>query len=109
MSRLLRENEMRLSAVALIAASVALTGYAAAAPKTYTLPEETASFKPGPGVEAAQNNCKACHSADYVNVQPPNKGKAFWEGEVQKMIKVYHAPISEADVPTIAEYLAKTY
>lgn len=77
--------------------------------KTYELPDETATFKPGPGVEHAENNCTACHSADYINFQPPHKGAAFWEAEVQKMINVYHAPIEEADAKAIADYLAKTY
>jgi sulfite dehydrogenase (cytochrome) subunit B len=84
-------------------------GLALAEPKTYELPDETATFKPGPGVEFAENNCAACHSADYINFQPPKKGAAFWEAEVQKMIKVYHAPIEEADAKAIADYLAKTY
>ena len=42
-------------------------------------------------------------------MQPPGKGKAFWEAEVTKMIKVYHAPITEADGKVISEYLASTY
>ena len=58
---------------------------------------------------AAQNNCVTCHSVDYINTQPPNRGKAFWEAEVTKMIKVYHAPINDADAMAIADYLAKTY
>ena len=82
---------------------------AAASAATYTLPGETASLRPGPGVEVAENNCKACHSADYLDIQPPKKGEAFWGAEVQKMIKVYHAPITEADAKTIADYLARTY
>ena len=41
--------------------------------------------------------------------QPPGKGQAFWDAEVQKMIKVYHAPVDEADAKAIADYLAKTY
>lgn len=87
------------------------SGASLAAPLSYDLPEETARLKPGPqpGFEVAQNNCTACHSADYVNTQPPGKGQAFWDGEVQKMIKVYHAPIDEADGKAIADYLAKTY
>jgi hypothetical protein len=51
----------------------------------------------------------SCHSVDYINTQPPQSGKEFWEGEVKKMIKSYHAPISEADAKAIADYLAKTY
>jgi hypothetical protein len=39
----------------------------------------------------------------------PNKGKAFWEAEVTKMIKVYGAPIVEAEVKAIPDYLTQTY
>jgi sulfite dehydrogenase (cytochrome) subunit B len=81
----------------------------AAAPMTYSLPDETATFMPGPGVEVAQANCMTCHSTDYINYQPPKKGDKFWAGEVTKMIKVYGAPISEDDAKTIADYLAATY
>ena len=80
-----------------------------AKPLTYVLPEETATLRPGPDVETAQNNCMSCHSVDYINTQPPRRGSEFWEAEVKKMIKSYHAPISEADAKTIADYLAKTY
>lgn len=82
---------------------------ATAKPVTYDLPEETAVLKPGPGLETAQNSCMACHSADYVAIQPPKKGHAFWQAEVTKMIKVYGAPIDSADAKVIAEYLAQTY
>ena len=52
-----------------------------AAPVSYTLPDETAAFKPGPNLEVVQNNCTACHSADYINTQPrgPKFKKDFWE------------------------------
>jgi mono/diheme cytochrome c family protein len=82
-----------------------------AAPVSYTLPEETAVFKPGPNLEAAQNNCSACHSADYINSQPRGQKprKDFWQAEVTKMIKVYGAPIDDADVGKIVDYLAATY
>jgi sulfite dehydrogenase (cytochrome) subunit B len=58
-----------------------------------------------------QNNCSGCHSADYINTQPRNaKSKTdFWQAEVTKMIKVYGAPIDNADVAKIVEYLAATY
>ena len=82
-----------------------------AKPVTYELPDETAAFKPGPNLETVQGNCGACHSADYIVTQPqgPAFKKAFWEAEVTKMIKVYGAPIDEADVPKIVEYLTQTY
>jgi hypothetical protein len=84
---------------------------AEAAPISYKLPDETVTFRPGPNLETVQNNCMACHSADYINTQPRNlKSKRdFWLAEVTKMIKVYGAPIDEADVPKIVEYLAATY
>jgi hypothetical protein len=86
-------------------------GIVTAAPVSYTLPDETAAFKPGPNLEVVQNNCTACHSADYIQTQPrgPKFKKDFWAAEVTKMIKVYGAPIDEADVPKIVEYLAATY
>ena len=92
-----------------IVAGAALAGIAVAASKKYQMPDENAVFLPGPGSDIAQNNCVSCHSTDYVNFQPSKKGQAFWDAEVQKMIKVYHAPISEGDARTIADYLAKTY
>ncbi len=82
-----------------------------AAPVNYKLPQETAAFKPGPNRELVQNNCTACHSADYINTQPrgPKFKKDFWQAEVTKMIKVYGAPIDDADVGKIVDYLATTY
>ena len=81
-----------------------------AAPVNYKVPDETAAFKPGPNLEVVQGNCTACHSSDYVNTQPPMKDKkGFWQAEVTKMIKVYGAPIDDADVGKIVDYLAATY
>ena len=88
-----------------------LLASAQAAPVSYTLPEETAAFKPGPNLDVVKANCAACHSADYVQTQPRGEKfkKDFWQAEVTKMIKVYGAPIDDADVPKIVEYLAATY
>ena len=49
------------------------------------LPAETGTFKPGDGSELAQQHCVACHSADYVSIQPPGKPLAFWKAEVEKI------------------------
>jgi hypothetical protein len=86
-------------------------GSAIAAPVSYTLPDETAAFKPGPNLEVVQNNCTGCHSADYISTQPRGAKfkKDFWQAEVTKMIKVYGAPIDDADVGRIVDYLAATY
>lgn len=68
------------------------------------LPESDVTF-PGPGADAANNNCLTCHSAGMVLKQPPLT-KATWEAEVHKMINVYKAPIAEEDVAPIVEYLS---
>ena len=84
---------------------------ALAAPVNYTLPEETAAFKPGPNLDVVQSNCTGCHSADYIKTQPQGEKfkKDFWQAEVTKMIKVYGAPIDQADIGKIVDYLSATY
>ena len=97
---------------AAVVAAAGLNAYPTdAAPLSYTLPEETAAFKPGPNLEVVQNNCTACHSADYINTQPrgPKFKKDFWQAEVTKMIKVYGAPIDDGDAAKIVDYLTATY
>lgn len=83
----------------------------AAAPIAYRLPNETAAFRPGPNLDLVQKNCTGCHSADYVAIQPrgPKFKEEFWKAEVNKMINVYGAPIEQADVGKIVDYLARTY
>jgi sulfite dehydrogenase (cytochrome) subunit B len=106
-------NRRPLLAPLLATAALAGLSFGAviAAPVNYKLPDETAAFKPGPNLDVVQNNCTACHSADYISTQPrgPKFKKDFWQAEVTKMIKVYGAPIGDADVPRIVEYLAATY
>lgn len=103
----------RLPLAPLLAAAIAglSLGPVSAAPVNYKLPEETAALMPGPNLDVVQNNCTACHSADYINTQPrgPKFKKDFWQAEVTKMVKVYGAPIDDADVPKIVEYLAATH
>jgi mono/diheme cytochrome c family protein len=102
------KKQVLLALVAVVAIGVVA---ARAVPVVYKLPDETAVFKPGPNLEVVQANCTGCHSSDYVNTQPRKvkSAKDFWQAEVTKMIKVYGAPIEDADVPKIVEYLAATY
>ncbi len=97
--------------LAIAAISALSLGAVTAAPVSYKLPDETAAFKPGPNLEVVMNNCTGCHSADYIAIQPrgPKYKTDFWQTEVNKMIKVYGAPVNDADVPKIVEYLAATY
>lgn len=97
-------------ALALVSTAIGANSLAAKS-RTYALPEDTAELRAGSGAgfEATKNNCQSCHSVDYILTQPPKKGQAFWDAEVTKMIKTYHAPIDEADSKAIAEYLATVY
>lgn len=99
-----------LLALGLLASSALAMGVLAA-PRVYVLPEETAEFAAGPHLEMVQGNCAACHSAEYVATQPRTFAdpRAFWTAEVVKMQKVYGAPVNNADVPAIVDYLVQTY
>jgi len=73
------------------------------------LPTETAMLKPGPGAELAGSQCLICHSPDYITTQPRDKPLAFWKAEVEKMKKVYGAPIADDQIDPVSEYLARNY
>lgn len=62
------------------------------------------TFPAGPGSQAMDNNCRTCHSPSMVLTQPPLKSEE-WAKEIEKMVKVYKAPIPPADVPAIQAYL----
>ena len=68
------------------------------------LPSSDRAFPPGPGVEAAETNCVACHSPGMI-LNQPSLTHATWETEVHKMIAVYKAPVSDEDAKTIVAYL----
>ena len=73
-----------------------------------TLPPETNRFKAGPGSEIAAVQCVICHSADYISTQPPLP-RAFWQAGVEKMQKIYGAPIPDEQVEPLVDYLVKNY
>ena len=79
--------------------------------KTITLPMEGPPLKasPLPGYAKAQSNCVACHSAEYMLYQPPTAPRTYWEAMVTRMKVVFKAPIDDADMPAIVDYLVKTY
>ena len=100
----------RMFSMSILAIASALTAAPARAttinlPKlvTVSLPGGLELY-PGPGAGAINNNCLACHSRDMVLNQPA-MSKTAWKAEVTKMQNTYKAPIVEADVPTIVDYL----
>jgi hypothetical protein len=68
------------------------------------LPFGDRMFPDGPGSDAANNNCLACHSAGMVLNQAA-MSKARWRAEVEKMRTAYKAPIDPKDVDAIVDYL----
>ena len=96
---------------ALLACGVAAVAAVAAAPKTIVLPPDGAQLVPSsmPGYAKAQANCVACHSAEYMTMQPPNAGRPYWEAMTKRMKTVFRAPLNDADIPDIVDYLTATY
>jgi len=66
-------------------------------------------LKEAPGLTQVQANCVACHSLDYVQLNSRFLDRKGWEAEVNKMVKVYGAPVKDADVPAIVDYLTREY
>ena len=93
----------------LFLATVLLIAAPAASALKIELPADPGQLKPGPGVEFASNNCQTCHSVDYIRTQPSGKPMAFWKLEVEKMKKLYGAPIPDDQVEPIAKYLTQAY
>ena len=70
------------------------------------VPASYAMF-PGPGSDAINNNCLACHSADHI-LNQPSLSREAWQEVVNKMITAYKAPVSPDDVKAIVDYLVRT-
>jgi hypothetical protein len=68
------------------------------------LPDSNRMLPEGPGSDAINKNCLACHSAGMILNQPA-LSKQAWAAEVNKMINNYKAPIGPEDVGTIVDYL----
>jgi len=96
--------------ILLSAASMPLVARAATPselkPVKIDLPDSDKMSPDGPGSDAINNNCLACHSADMVLNQPA-LSKQAWTAEVNKMITAYKAPVAPEDVGVIVDYLTR--
>ncbi len=94
-----------------VVASLGSSGIAAADSKTIVLPPDGTQLKASslPGYAKAQANCVACHSAEYMLYQPPTAGRPYWDAMTKRMKAVFKAPINDADIPLIVDYLTATY
>ena len=98
-------------AAVLVVASFGAGRSALAASKSIELPPDGVQLKPSvlPGYARAQAICVACHSAEYMQYQPPSAARPYWDAMVKRMKAVFKAPINDADMPDIVDYLVKTY
>jgi hypothetical protein len=71
-------------------------------------PSFTPELAEGEGRREVQSFCAVCHSTRYITMQPPLPG-ATWEAEVNKMAKIYGAPIPDAAAKKITAYLQGHY
>lgn len=74
-----------------------------------TAAEKPVKLKQAFGVDRVEINCGLCHGLEYVEMNSRFPNAAMWDAEVVKMIKMFGAPIDEADAKVIADYLKKNY
>ncbi|HEV8314668.1 MAG TPA: cytochrome c [Burkholderiaceae bacterium] len=70
--------------------------------------ESRIALKEAPGKDKAQQ-CVACHSLDYIQMNSRFLDKAGWTASINKMINAFGAPIAKEDVETLADYFAQNY
>jgi mono/diheme cytochrome c family protein len=88
---------------------IAVVAFAALIATPALAQEPTVALKKAPGLDKVEGNCAACHSLDYIQMKSPFPNAALWDAEITKMIKVFGAPISDADAAVIANYLKQNY
>lgn len=100
-----------LTVAIVVAVGLSVAGSAAAVVKTMQGPPDTIVLKPSPlpGYNKAMASCVSCHSAEYMQYQPPNATRAYWDAMVHRMKAVFKAPLEDADMPAIVDYLSITY
>jgi mono/diheme cytochrome c family protein len=71
--------------------------------------ETSLQLADGTGRDRVQAACSMCHSVDYIVMNSPFQDAAAWEKTVNKMVKVYGAPLSPEDAAAIVAYLGEHY
>jgi cytochrome c2 len=73
-----------------------------------TLPSIRTELKAGEGKGITETLCAACHSLDYITMQP-RLMRTQWTATVNKMMKFAGAVINENDAQKIIGYLTMQY
>lgn len=92
---------MKRSTIVLALGALAASGAALAQ-------ESKVALEDGAGRDKVQQ-CVACHSLDYIQMNSRFLDKAGWTATVNKMINAFAAPIPKEDVDALASYLAEHY
>ncbi|PTM87757.1 sulfide dehydrogenase [Mycoplana dimorpha] len=66
-------------------------------------------LKAGSNLDVVEQNCAACHSLEYIEMNSPFLDQTGWAAEVTKMVKAFGAPIETADQQKIMQYLTTNY
>lgn len=61
------------------------------------------------GEALVQGHCNTCHGTDYIVMNSPFLDEAKWAAVVDKMVKVFGAPIDAENQKVIVRYLAGRY
>jgi cytochrome c5 len=94
---------LTLLAVGLVAASgLMVQGRGSAAPAS----QDNSGFLDGDSKKLVLDNCGGCHDLDQVKTAKHNE--AAWKETLSHMV-TYGANITDAQVPTVAAYLAKAF
>jgi sulfite dehydrogenase (cytochrome) subunit B len=104
-------NFKHLLTAVVAAMSLGAAALAQAGAKSMVLPPDGVVLKESslPGYAKAQAVCAICHSAEYLQYQPPTAARPYWGAMVKRMKMVFKAPIADADISLIVDYLVKTY
>jgi hypothetical protein len=71
--------------------------------------QENVALKPGFGRDLVETRCGVCHSLDYLTMNAPFLNREGWETEVNKMVRVFGAPVGPVDTKIIVDYLVTNY
>lgn len=94
-----------------LALALSAAGSAGAVTKTFAQPADPFPLKASelPGYARATKLCTGCHSAEYMQYQPPTAARGYWDTMVKRMKNVFKAQVPEEDIPVLVDYLVKTY
>lgn len=71
--------------------------------------EDSYRLKEAPGSELTQGRCAICHSLEYIPNNAPTLDRGGWQKEILKMRDKFGAPVSDAELQQILDYLAANY